>query len=345
MLNLSRANITQCIIHRPGNKSTSDPLWLADGRTILDDEIEVKLRPAFLKCFSQNFEFHQFTHRMDVNMNDVFACAEKMFKDEDVIKNSQNIAAHLHDQTKTASIRSGDLFVMLFEGVKHNETECTALGLFKCETKESVVAVTSVDSGTPKLKLRSGIGDKKPDKACLIINQDHHEGYHVLSFEKNQAETDYWQNQFLGIQLRMESEFQTKHVINTCKEFIGSQLPSEIEMDRMDQINFLEKSAEFFTDHEDFKMEDFTSNVFEDDTISESFLSYKHQIEDQTGIPHTNSFTIAPQVAKKEIRGLKSIIKLDKNFDVYVHGDRDMIERGVDEEGRNYYKLFFDEET
>jgi hypothetical protein len=30
---------------------------------------------------------------------------------------------------------------------------------------------------------------------------------------------------------------------------------------------------------------------------------------------------------------------------VYVHGDRDMIERGVDEEGRNYYKLFFEEET
>lgn len=345
MLNLSRANITDCIIHRPGNKSTSNPLWLADGRTTLDDEIEVKLRPAFLKCFSQNFEFYQFTHRMDLNMNDVFACAEKMFKDEDIIKNSQNIAAHLHDQTKTASIKSGDLFIILFENVKYNEAEYTALGLFKCETKESVVAVTSVDSGTPKLKLRSGIGDKKPDKACLIINKDFHDGYHVLTYEKNQAETDYWQNQFLGIQLRMESEFQTKHVINTAKDFIGNQLPEEIEMERMDQINFLQKSAEFFTDHEEFRMEDFTSNVFEDDSITESFLSYKQQIDDQTGITPVNSFAIAPQVAKKEIRGIKSVIKLDENFDVYVRGDRDMIERGVDEEGRNYYKLYFDEET
>ncbi|MGB1317488.1 MAG: nucleoid-associated protein [Flavobacteriales bacterium] len=345
MLNLSRANITQCIIHRPGNKSTSDPLWLADGRTILDDEIEVKLRPAFLKCFSQNFEFYQFTHRMDLKMNDVYACAENLFKDEDVIKNSQNIAAHLHDQTKTASIKSGDLFVILFENVKFNEEDCTALGLFKCETKESVVAVTKVDSGTPQLQLRSGIGDKKPDKACLIINKGSHDGYHVLSFEKNQAETDYWQNQFLGIQLRMESDFQTKHVLTTCKDFIGMQLPEEIEMDRLDQINFLEKSSDFFNENEEFRMEEFTANVFEDDGISESFASYKHQVEEQTGIPHLNAFAISEQVAKKEIRGIKCVIKLDQNFDVYVRGDRDLIERGVDEEGRNFYKLYFDEET
>ena len=344
MLNLSRANITNCIIHRPGNKSTSDPLWLADGRTILDDEIEAKLRPAFLKCFSQNFEFHQFTHRMDVKMNEVFSCAASIFKDEDVIKNSQNIAGHLHDQTKTASIKSGDLFIISFEGVKYNEEECTAIGLFKCETKESVVAVTKVDSGTPKLQLRSGIGDKKPDKACLNINKDFHDGYHVLSFEKNQAETNYWQNQFLGIELRMEGDFQTKHVINTCKDFIVSQLPEEVEMDRLDQINFIEKSSEFFRENEEFRMEEFTANVFEDDEISESFTSYKHQVEEQTGIQHLNAFAISEQVAKKEIRGLKSVIKLDANFDVYVHGDRDLIERGVDEEGRNYYKLFFEEE-
>ncbi|MFC2176023.1 nucleoid-associated protein [Bacteroidota bacterium] len=305
MLNLSKAVISNCIIHRPGNKSNNDPLWLADGRTILGDEIEGKLRSSFLKCFSQNFEFHQFTHRMDLKMNDVFVCAEKIFEQEDIIKNSQNIASHLHDQTKTASIKSGDLFIILFEDVIYNDSQCSAIGLFKCETKESVVAVTKVDSGTPKLKLRTGLGDKKPDKACLIINKDHHEGYHVLSFEKNQAETDYWQNQFLGLKLRMESDFQTKHVLNTCKEFIGSQLPSEIELDRLDQINFLEKSAEFFSENEDFRMDDFASNVFEDDSISESFQSYKHQIEEQTGIPHLNAFAISPQVAKKRNSRLK----------------------------------------
>lgn len=42
---------------------------------------------------------------------------------------------------------------------------------------------------------------------------------------------------------------------------------------------------------------------------------------------------------------LKSVIKLDKNFHIYVHGRRDLIERGFDEEkGKKYYKVYFDEE-
>lgn len=345
MLNLSKAVISNCIIHRPGNKARGDELWLANGRTDLEEEIEAKLKLTFFKCFSGNYEFYQFTHRIDVKMNDVFVCADKIFDDEDVLLNSQNIASHLHDQTKTPSTKSGDLFVISFDDVVFQDSQCSALGLFKCETKESIVAVTDVDSGVPKLKLRSGIGDSKPDKACLIINTNYHDGFQVLTFEKNQAETDYWRNQFLGIQLRFESEFQTKHLLNRAKEFIGGKLPSEIDLNRIDQIDLIEKSAEFFKSHENFILDDFTRSVFEDDSISESFNAYKHKFEEKAGIPHLNQFVIAPHVAKKELRGFKSIIKLDKNFHVYVHGDRSMIERGVDESGRSYYKLYFNEET
>ena len=45
---------------------------------------------------------------------------------------------------------------------------------------------------------------------------------------------------------------------------------------------------------------------------------------------------------KKEMKVLKSVIKLDKNFHIYVHGRRDLIERGFDEgKGKKYYKVFF----
>jgi hypothetical protein len=46
---------------------------------------------------------------------------------------------------------------------------------------------------------------------------------------------------------------------------------------------------------------------------------------------------------KKQSRGFKSIIKLYKNFHIYGHGDRKMIEQGSDEKGK-YYRLYFDEE-
>ena len=40
----------------------------------------------------------------------------------------------------------------------------------------------------------------------------------------------------------------------------------------------------------------------------------------------------------------KSVIKLDKNFHIYVHGSRQLIEQGEDEHGK-FYKLYFNEES
>ena len=48
---------------------------------------------------------------------------------------------------------------------------------------------------------------------------------------------------------------------------------------------------------------------------------------------------------KKQARSIKSIIKLDKNLPIYVHGSRELIEQGVDEEGRKFYKIYYKEES
>jgi hypothetical protein len=43
---------------------------------------------------------------------------------------------------------------------------------------------------------------------------------------------------------------------------------------------------------------------------------------------------------------MKSVIKLDKNFHIYIHGERQMVEKGYDAEKQlNFYKLFFKEEA
>ena len=39
------------------------------------------------------------------------------------------------------------------------------------------------------------------------------------------------------------------------------------------------------------------------------------------------------------------VIKLDKNLPIYVHGSRELIEQGVDEEGRKFYKIYYKEES
>jgi hypothetical protein len=47
---------------------------------------------------------------------------------------------------------------------------------------------------------------------------------------------------------------------------------------------------------------------------------------------------------KKQARVFKNILKLDKNFDIYIHGNRELIEKGIDENGRKYYKIYYEEE-
>jgi hypothetical protein len=49
-------------------------------------------------------------------------------------------------------------------------------------------------------------------------------------------------------------------------------------------------------------------------------------------------------VVKKQVRGLKSVIRLDRNFDIHIHGNRRLIEQGRDEKGK-YYKIYYQEES
>ena len=58
-----------------------------------------------------------------------------------------------------------------------------------------------------------------------------------------------------------------------------------------------------------------------------------------------DNFDISETAVKKQSKNFKSVIKLDKNFHVYVHGDTKFLEKGFNEEvNMNYYRLYFKEE-
>ena len=44
------------------------------------------------------------------------------------------------------------------------------------------------------------------------------------------------------------------------------------------------------------------------------------------------------------MRVYKSVLKLDRNFHIYIHGNTDLIEKGIDDDGRKYYKIYYQEE-
>ncbi len=77
-----------------------------------------------------------------------------------------------------------------------------------------------------------------------------------------------------------------------------------------------------------------------------SFGRYKEEFAEKNSLSLGDDFEISPTAVKSQSRISKSVIKLDKNFHLYVHGNKEMIERGYDEQrGLNYYKVYFREES
>jgi hypothetical protein len=63
-------------------------------------------------------------------------------------------------------------------------------------------------------------------------------------------------------------------------------------------------------------------------------------------IPVTDRFAISQQAVKGQQKIFKSVLKLDKNFHIYIHGNRNLIESGFDDEkGMRYYKVFYKDEA
>ena len=71
----------------------------------------------------------------------------------------------------------------------------------------------------------------------------------------------------------------------------------------------------------------------------------KDEYEQERDIQIEDEFAISDSAVKKQSRAFKSVIKLDKNFHIYVHGNNQYIKKGYDETtGMYYYQLFFKEE-
>ena len=72
---------------------------------------------------------------------------------------------------------------------------------------------------------------------------------------------------------------------------------------------------------------------------------YKEQFQQDRSVHIYDEFDISKGAVKSTTRIFKSVIKLDRNFSLYIHGNQDNIERGFDDNrGLNYYQLFFKDE-
>ncbi len=341
MIEIEEAQISKVIYHRiaaEGKEAFSNTLY-----EYKDEEEAGVLKKIFLKPFVSMISSYEFSHDIAIDLNPLYKTAQVIFDEDDFINQSKNIGKHLKAVSKHPNIKDGDLFVIKFSGIKLNKQPYDGLGIYKIENKESFIETAEYQKGEAGLQLKKGIGSKRLDKACLILFTE--QPYTVFVIDNAPVETDYWQNEFIKASLKKDNANHTTQFLTLAKSFVTQQFPNDFEVSKADQIDLLNRSVAYFKTHDTFEKEDFEQEVFQDKNIIKSFQNFDETYRENHEIEVADSFEISAPAVKKQARVFKSILKLDKNFHIYIHGDRELIEQGVEKDGRKYYKIYFSQES
>lgn len=336
--------LSKIIVHRVGNHINQEALILSSEELQLEDDVKELLSDFFLKAFKSEEQFQFYSDSYLVN-NPVYSSVAEIFEDRDkFLWESENIAKHLYEITENPRVQSGEVFICYFESEENTDAnKIDKIGIFKTENKNPFLKIFPQNESF-EIEKDFGIGLSKLDKGCLIYDNFKETGFAVSVVDNNKnGDEYYWFEDFLKVRQRNDEYFHTQETLQVYKDYITKQLPTEFEVSKADQADFLNKSLNFFKEKEQFDYEEFTKEVLQDENVIESFGNFKSDYEQDMQVSIEESFPINTAAVKKNQRYFKSIIKLDKNFHIYVHGDRKMIETGQDEKGK-FYRLYFEKE-
>lgn len=344
MIQFHEIKIQRCVVHKVGNKSEDGGCFISNSLVNVDEEKHRVLTSYFLKPFIDNAQYWQFFHSSDLELNELYSYVTDLFQNpDDLIPISKKIASYLYECTIHPKVKQGELYVVYMEDCFLDSHRCNAVGVFKSETTDTFIKVTNVVDGF-NMETHQGININKLDKGCLILNTKKNDGYVVAVIDNtNKSDAKYWVDDFLGVKPRHDKYSQTQNFMSVCKSFVTKHLPEEFELSKADQVELLNRSVQYFKENEKFNMNEFSEVVLEQPEVIESFNNYKDLYQTERDIRLEESFLISEDAVKKQARNFKRVIKLDKNFHIYVHGNRNLIEQGEDEKGR-YYKVYFEEE-
>ena len=350
MITFSQANLAELSIHRIGNKLQDEFYSLSDNSMQIEDEmLKQLLLKYFLFPFEKVNEIYRFTHpNNDLSLNEVYHFAVEIFEDGSLFhENTKNLATYLYEISNHPKIKSGELYVAYFENVQIEGDLHDAIGIFKSETKESYLKVYPQQNGFELSYEQEAININKLDKGCLIFNTEKEDGFKVAVIDQTNrsAEAVYWKDEFLKLKIRNDNYNQTQNVLGVYKNFVTQKLDEDFEVSKTDKIDLLNRSMKYFKEKESFDIDEFANEVIANKEGIESFKSYKKSYEEEFDAQIADSFDISDAAVKKQAKAFKSILKLDKNFHIYIHGNKELIEKGFDDDrSMNYYKVFFRDE-
>jgi len=342
MIDFTEANIKKLFF---GRLAAQEILFTSD---TLEDFGETSsgliLKKLFLKPFTNSVASFEFSHPVNIEHNSLFSLSRDIFHGDEFAEKAELILGYLASVSVHPNIKDGDVFVVEFENLLFGSASFRALGFYKIENKETYVDIAATATEKGQLNFKQGIGDKSIDKACLVLYSD--EPYTLLIVDKHGGSTDYWIHDFINASPKNDGVGNTMEYLNIAKEYITGQYASEFEVSKPDQIELLNRSISFFKENDQFDREKFQEEVFHHQEVMSSFNNFSERYKQDHDLELMDNFSIVPEVVKRQARVFKNVLKLDKNFHIYIHGQRDLIEKGYDnEKGMSFYKVFFNEEN
>ncbi len=345
MIEFTSIKLEGIYIHEVGNKLRDENVKIAKEEiSFSNDETESYLLKYFLSPFNNN-EVYNFFHPTELELNEVYLFVKRLFSSPELLyKTSIDVSKHLYSQSNHPKINGGDLCVCFFKNCMFDGIMCDAIGFFKSEVKDVFLKFNSIDNGV-NINHENGININKLDKGCLVFNLEEENGYKVCIIDSKSRDTQYWKNDFLNIRPASDNFHFTNDFLSMTKEYVTKHLSNKTEVSSTDQIDLLNRSVEYFKTHQSFEKEVFEKEVFQDEDVIKSFRTFDSSYRDNNNVELSNNFEISKQAVKKQARVFKKVLKLDKNFHIYIHGKKDLIERGIEKDGRKFYKIYYETEN
>ncbi len=348
MIDFSTVTIKKMAIHYVGNKGNNEGVYLSEKIfTNFSDEEEESFLKYFVEPFRKLAAFYHFAHPADLALNEVYSFATSLFDaTADFEKVAENVAKTLYDQSEHPNINGGELFIALLSGCTFNGESVQALGIYKSESKDTFIKLQQ-EAGNYHYQLDLGININKIDKGCIVLDTRPHSNFIVTVLDNinKSKEAKYWMDDFLQLISCQDSFHFTNDYLEVAKKFVTERLPEVFDVSKADKIDYLNKSMNYFKKHDHFAEEDFLQDVFQHSEVIDNFTQFKQQYTQDNHVVLDQDFDISSQAVKKQSRVFKSILKLDRNFHIYIHGSKELIEKGTDDDGRKYYKIYYEQEA
>lgn len=348
MVTFFEAELNSLYTHRVGNKFNDEYVSIADKPVNIDDELFKKIMMSyFLKPLQKAHDVYRLYHPSgDLTQNAIYSIARDLFAaDEYIGECSESIARHLFDVSNHPKIKSGEIYIAHFFAVQIEGELHEAIGIFKSETKETYLKVSTEGDGFAVDYEQEAINIQNLDKGCLIFNTEADKGYKVVVVDN--SKDGYWKDDFLQLKVRNDSYNQTVNMIHIAKEFIENKIDESFEIGKDAKIELLNKSAKYFKERDSFDIEEFSEEVIGNDDAADLFKEYKTSVSEEFEQDIPDTFDISSPAVKKEVKAFKNTLSLDKNFKIQVltPSSARLLEKGFDEEkGMGFYRIYFKEE-